>query len=741
MILLELHPSETLPGVRFNVQPDGRAALAVRCRDATPGMEIVFAGVGLPTVFVTSELLTAFVPSELFSQPGVVQVYVRDGRNASNGLPFVVRPEIDQQDRVPSDQPAVHRDTTAGEPSLLLLVLHFGSWPEWLPFFLETCRWNSTVDWLLITDCETPAGLPANVRVHRDSLAGIRQRTAEKLGFDVPIDFAYKLCDLRLAFAQIFDDLTAGYDFIGWSDLDVVYGNLRHVLSRDALANDVITFYQEHLSGHLTLVRNSPAMRELYLQVPAWSSRVTSPQYRRLDEPDPALIRPRFSVWAEQSYNTPLSPYVPWRDGTFNFPAEWYWQAGRLTTDVDGEHEFLYLHFMHWKGGPWPRACGNAHWERLSRIVHSDPVRASEGFCVSAHGFSNLQPNASTTHAGLGTGRARRPGAVVLMYHRLAQPDVDPWSLAVSPHRFAEQLEWLRDAGYRFIALKELERRLNDGTPIDNCAVVTFDDGYADNLSAVPILERHDTPATLFVTAGYTGGSRRFWWDALNDVLLAERLPASLSLTIDGRLERVDLGDETTRPIADRSWRAGDGANSARQRLYCRACEALRPLPFAAREHALSLLLSDARLTPRLVDSQRQMTADEIATVARNPLIDIGSHTLTHPDLTQLTIADQRVELSESRKMLEELAGTAVTTFAYPHGLMNADTAVLANEVGYTSACSTDKARVGAGAYRFRLARFMVEDWDADEFGRRLSALMSESSLSREHQPASPREP
>jgi hypothetical protein len=281
-------------------------------------------------------------------------------------------------------------NTSHENSRILILVLHFGVWPEWFPLFLETCRWNPTVEWLMLTDCDLPHASPANVRFCRESLEGVTRRIAAKLGYDVPISVPYKLCDVRLAFPLIFDDAVRGYDFVGWGDLDVLYGNIRQQLSGDAFENDVISFYEEHLSGHLTLVRNSSAMRELHLQVPDWDARVRHPEYQHLDEPAPDLLRPRFRVSAKQSYNTPLSPYAPWRDGTFNFPTEWYWREGRLTNDLDGDTEFLYLHFMHWKGGPWPRECGNAQWERLDTLVHFDAALAHRGFRINERGFFPL---------------------------------------------------------------------------------------------------------------------------------------------------------------------------------------------------------------------------------------------------------------------------------------------------------------------------------------------------------------
>src|SRR5262249_56551241 len=141
------------------------------------------------------------------------------------------------------------------------------------------------------------------------------------------------------------------------SDLDVIYGDIRSFLTDAILENDVITFNVEHLSGHFTLVRNTAAVRSLYHEIPDWKTQVCHEEYMHLDEPHPDVLRRRFNVWAQETYNTPLSTLIPWRDGTFTFPREWYWRHGQLWNDLDHGVKFLYLHFMHWKGGEWPRAC------------------------------------------------------------------------------------------------------------------------------------------------------------------------------------------------------------------------------------------------------------------------------------------------------------------------------------------------------------------------------------------------
>ena len=83
--------------------------------------------------------------------------------------------------------------------------------------------------------------------------------------------------------------------------------------------------------------------------------------------------------------------------------------------------------------------------------------------------------------------------------------------LCVAPGRFAEHMAVLRN-NYNPVPLSQICQ----WDFSKNTVVVTFDDGYVDNLLwAKPILERFDIPATIFVTTGYVEDKRPFWWDEL----------------------------------------------------------------------------------------------------------------------------------------------------------------------------------------------------------------------------------
>jgi peptidoglycan/xylan/chitin deacetylase (PgdA/CDA1 family) len=101
-----------------------------------------------------------------------------------------------------------------------------------------------------------------------------------------------------------------------------------------------------------------------------------------------------------------------------------------------------------------------------------------------------------------------RPAVRILMYHRVARlPGYD--QLTVTPERFEEQIATL-SARWRVVTLAQAMTELESGAPRVPTAVVTFDDGYRDNLeNALPVLRRYNVPATIFVTARFSDGAQR----------------------------------------------------------------------------------------------------------------------------------------------------------------------------------------------------------------------------------------
>lgn len=296
---------------------------------------------------------------------------------------------------------------------------------------------------------------------------------------------------------------------------------------------------------------------------------------------------------------------------------------------------------------------------------------------------------------------------IILMYHRVADIPVDPWGLAVHPANFEQQIVRLKRFR-RVVHLSELldlERsRAPSGRPL---AAVTFDDGYHDVYSnARPILQRLDCPMTLFVTTGIIGTAREFWWDALARVFLeVEKLPNSLTLNVGGKECHWAVP-----PFSD---------PEARNRIFRQMWEALRVLPHDVQSQLVAKIgaWSSCDLTAR--EMHRAMTAQEARNIS-DDLITIGAHTLTHPSLPAHSADIQFREIAESRRACEELAGTAVRTFAYPFGDHSDVTVRAVREAGFDLACTVDARSVGRNTAPLALPRIYVGNWEADEFQMRI---------------------
>ena len=313
-------------------------------------------------------------------------------------------------------------------------------------------------------------------------------------------------------------------------------------------------------------------------------------------------------------------------------------------------------------------------------------------------------------------GAARRqtgPAACVVMYHRIAEADVDPWGLCVSPERFASHLAAFRQWG-ALLPADDLARALREGRLPRRAVAVTFDDGYPDNLeTAAPLLARHGVPATAFLTTGDEGRTRELWWDELERVLL---LPGRLPRTLDGTFGDAhvawDLGDAADYAVADarrhRAWRAWEPAPTPRHALYRHLWELLIERTAPAQRAALDDLLRWADRPAVVRPTHRLVSDDEARALAR--AVDVGAHTVTHTALPVLPAAEQRAELAASRDRLEAVLGRPVRLCAYPYGRSNADTRAAAEAAGFDGAFTTEPEAVRPGADPFALPRIAVPD-------------------------------
>jgi peptidoglycan/xylan/chitin deacetylase (PgdA/CDA1 family) len=291
------------------------------------------------------------------------------------------------------------------------------------------------------------------------------------------------------------------------------------------------------------------------------------------------------------------------------------------------------------------------------------------------------------------------PGAAVLLYHRVAELPCDPQWLAVTPARFAEQMEVLRAKFHPLSAQEFLGRKENGSIP-ERAVVVTFDDGYADNFAqAEPILKKVDITATIFVVAGHLGTMKEFWWDELEGLLLTESAPDNWNV--------LSAKDSRPEHATYREWAAK-----------------LHRMAPPERDAALEQIAQEVGRPRPKRERNRVMTIDELRRLPKGGLIEIGAHTMTHTSLSAQAIDEQRIEITKSRQTLREIIGQPIRSFAYPFGTRGdygTETVSAVEAAGFDCAFSNFSGLCRRRASRFELPRFLVRDWDGDQFERELN--------------------
>lgn len=196
---------------------------------------------------------------------------------------------------------------------------------------------------------------------------------------------------------------------------------------------------------------------------------------------------------------------------------------------------------------------------------------------------------------------------------------------------------------------------------------ITFDDGYADNLTvALPLLEKYQRTATVFITTGFIERSHP----------LLARVAASVARSHDW--SRTSVAPVT------------QGALDS-QEVYERLRSELKTLGSTELAKRQQAIMADYELDVATLTAD-YLTLEQLLALDQHPLITIGAHTHSHPDLRFCNAAELRRELQQAREQLEAWLGHAVTTLAYPFGDTNWRVRRAAAGAGYERAYITEQA-------------------------------------------------
>lgn len=273
-----------------------------------------------------------------------------------------------------------------------------------------TCSKQNNIDFVYFTDSDEIINLASkypNIICHKVSFVKYCENASKHLGVDFHPQHAYKLCDLRPFYGFIHQDMLKQYDFWGYGDNDLIYGNLNVLTNQDMLqAYDVITTMSERIAGHFAIFRNNDKYRMLGFKCPRWKEHLLSSEHVGFDESDwVRLILPekRFLTALYRGLFKPFMSYGKWVELTYClYSNKWNRKFTKemFTTPIpkDGDvwtyenkigklfapdgRELPYLHFLffkktkyletdkYWKKDFWKIPL-NANFSRIQKVLFS----------------------------------------------------------------------------------------------------------------------------------------------------------------------------------------------------------------------------------------------------------------------------------------------------------------------------------------------------------------------------------
>ncbi|TPJ98851.1 MULTISPECIES: polysaccharide deacetylase family protein [unclassified Mesorhizobium] len=283
--------------------------------------------------------------------------------------------------------------------------------------------------------------------------------------------------------------------------------------------------------------------------------------------------------------------------------------------------------------------------------------------------YTGLAPLAKPLVGGIGA---------ILMLHRVTakpeKPDSVNRHLNIAPGFLDAMIAGLKADGYAFVSIDEAVERIAARGKGGQFAAITADDAYRDNMTeALPVLEKHGAPITIYVAPGLINGTADLWWDVVEDLVNAGD---RLTLTTSEGKTTIDCTSPAKKLQA-----------IARLHTYLTSEVREEDLRAVLRELAHANGVDAGR--PR-VDTL--MTWSEIRAIAAHPLVTIGAHTINHSNLKRLSEADARHEIVGVKSILRAELGEEPRHFAYPYGYASAvgcREVGFVRDAGYTSAVTT----------------------------------------------------
>ncbi|MDP4536378.1 polysaccharide deacetylase family protein [Alkalimonas collagenimarina] len=292
-------------------------------------------------------------------------------------------------------------------------------------------------------------------------------------------------------------------------------------------------------------------------------------------------------------------------------------------------------------------------------------------------------------------------GVYVFNYHRVGRKEdsiYDRTIFSCDAETFDQQIVTIK-SHFTVISCKELSAMLDKHGPKfkERYALITFDDGYLDNYTeAFPVLKKHQVSAVFFLPVNFIGADVIPWWDQMAHTL---RQHIGQNIRFPGEHGEIFL----------------DPANPDRTIHYY--IHKAKRLPDYSAADVLHFLLENYPLPAEQTPEAGSIFMDwQQAKDMLNQGMEIGSHTIHHPILSEVDETTQRLEITDSKKLLEQKLETEIIALAYPTGRKNCYNQLsvqLAQEAGYQLAFSNEPGiNTSNNILLYEITRFSVSQDD-----------------------------
>jgi hypothetical protein len=293
--------------------------------------------------------------------------------------------------------------------SIALVVCYFGNLPNYFGLTLKTMAANASIDWILLGDTPEQINCPNNVQRIHMTFPEFLKRIEMAGNTEVKVNSVYDIYNFKITYGLAFADYLSRYDYWGYTDLDILFGDLRKYVPEEILSN----FDRIHCRGHLSVLRNSLEVNSAFkLPTPGcidYKKQFIDQSYGQFDEWKGIHRIMRFHGYRQyhKEVIADIRPSRRYRIDRFettelpNFNNQiFYWYNGKT-----------YRAYLHSEGGIYDEEVAYIHFQKRSFPAPDPNLLISGGFGIGPSGFFpyNREPLTPEQFSELNSGRWRSP--------------------------------------------------------------------------------------------------------------------------------------------------------------------------------------------------------------------------------------------------------------------------------------------------------------------------------------------